>query len=114
MSNKDNIRQAIIEKIKKISKHKKQHPNLKHVRAKFIYFKEPIGVGDYRFDKLDNDHPYHENRNYNVSWKVVSDRELIEMYQKLKMGETYCFFLENNGNISKQDWNNDSNNYVTF
>lgn len=112
-SNKERIRQAIVEKIKKISKFKRQHPHNKQVRAKFLYFKEPVGVGNYKFDKIDGDSPYHEERSYTVSWNAVSNKELMEMYQKIKNGETYCFFIEGEKKLGKQAWNKDSNNYVT-
>jgi len=113
-NNKDKIRQAIIKKIKKISSFRRQHPVHKNIKSKFLYFHEPIGIGNYRFDKIDGEHPYHEDRDYNVSWHAVSNKELIEMYHKLKRGETYCFFLEEEGKLGKLVWNNDLNKYVTL
>ena len=109
-TNRDKIREAIIKKIKKIASFKRQHPHHTNVKAKFLYFKEPIGKSPYRIDKIGGNNPYHEDNNYEVSWSVVTDNELIEMYQKVKNGETYCFFLEQD-TLGKQAWNNDTNQY---
>jgi hypothetical protein len=113
-SNRERIRQAIILKIKRISLIKRQHPNHQHVRAKFLYFKEPVGSSNFRYDKIDSESPYPEDVNYRAHWTSLSNKELIEMYQKIKRGETFCFFLEEEGKVGKQIWNKDLNKYESI
>lgn len=94
ITNRDKIREAIINKIQKISLDKRQHPIHSHVKAKFLYLKEPIGKKPFRVDRIDQNHPYHEDKNYPVSWSTLTTKELFNMYTSVKSGETYCFYLE--------------------
>jgi hypothetical protein len=113
LTNKDNIRNAIINRIKKLSAYKRKHPHHQYVSAKFLYLKEPVGKGSFKIDRIDSSHPYHEGANYNLSWSIVTNKELMDIYNQVKKGETYCFYLKDDL-ISKQTWVEDKKQIDTL